>query len=128
MAETIQGFSPTLHHQQKPAVKDDLTLKVFVKVFTKEKLDRSDIYKINNCLDYMFDEPCIFYSKDNDVHTKETLSNLGVRREECSMVNLRSFNKRSTVVVFVIKNINKNIRKIIEIICKDMFSYSIIFV
>jgi hypothetical protein len=128
MVEIIQGSSTPFHHQQESSGKDDLTLKVFIKVFTKEKLSVSDLDKISRCLDYFIDEPCIFLSKTNDRHSAETLSLLRVKHRALSLKDLSTQSTRSTVVIFIIKNINKNIRKIIEIICKDLFSYSIIFV
>lgn len=128
MVEIIQGSSTPIHHQQESSGKDDLTLKVFIKVFTKEKLSVSDLDKVNRCLDYFIDEPCIFLSKTNDSYSRDTLGLLRVRHRSLSLKDLRSHSNRSTVVIFIIKNINRNIRKIIEIICKDLFSYSIIFV
>lgn len=128
MVKTIQRRRTTFHHKQELACKDELTLKVFIKVFTKEDLDTVDISKIRRCLDYMIDEPCIFLCKNNDNSSKETIDSLGLKHLVLDLKDLRSLSRRNTKVIFIIKNINKNIRKIIEIICKDMFSYSIIFV
>lgn len=93
-----------------------------------KELDGSDIRKVKSCLDFIIDEPSVFYIKEKDSITRSFMDVIHPTYKLISLKELKQKSPRSTKVIFVMKSVNRKVRKIIEIICKDLFNYSVIFI
>jgi hypothetical protein len=120
MAKALRSENNPFHYIEESTCEDSLILKVFFKTQIIIEVNTREADSFKNALDYFYDEPILFYIKNKDIKSKQTLDNLSFKYKILDMDELKLCNKNSLVTLMVIRKLNRKYQKIIEIICNNL--------
>lgn len=120
MAEAFRSENNSIPYIEESTCKDSLILKVFFKTQIIIEANTKESDSLKEALDYFYDEPVLFYVKNRDIKSRQTLDNLSLKYKLVDINQLKLLNKNSLTVLLVMKKLNSKYQKIIEIICNNL--------